>query len=236
MNKSHSAVRRTSARQDSFRDQAYSSSPAGNPAWHKQSPRKKTSGRSNRTKRKSRLPWVLLLVILAVVGYRSGWFGQLFQPERINPPPPITGLHPVVAAKQKELVSLTGQQGIRVVITDGFRSSEEQDALYNQGRSEAGAVVTYAKGGQSYHNYGLAIDFALKKPDGNIIWDLDYDGNQNGRSDWLEVVGIAKKLGFTWGGDWTDFPDYPHLQMDFGYSIKQLKRGLRPKGYATPQP
>ncbi|PNB52989.1 peptidase M15, partial [Pseudomonas sp. GW456-E7] len=61
--------------------------------------------------------------------------------------------------------------------------------------------------------YGLAIDFALQKKDGSIIWDLEYDGNQNGKSDWLEVVEIAKKLGFEWGGDWTRFKDYPHLEM-----------------------
>ncbi|MNY82762.1 Peptidoglycan L-alanyl-D-glutamate endopeptidase CwlK precursor [compost metagenome] len=57
---------------------------------------------------------------------------------------------------------------------------------------------------------------------------MTYDGNGNGESDWMEVVSIAKGLGFTWGGDWENFPDYPHLQMDFGYTIRQLKSGLRP--------
>lgn len=66
---------------------------------------------------------------------------------------------------------------------------------------------------ESYHNYGLAIDFALQKKDGSIIWDMEYDGNQNGKSDWLEVVEIAKTLGFEWGGDWKRFKDYPHLEM-----------------------
>ncbi|MNJ02990.1 Peptidoglycan L-alanyl-D-glutamate endopeptidase CwlK precursor [compost metagenome] len=49
----------------------------------------------------------------------------------------------------------------------------------------------------------------------------------------MEVVTIAKKLGFTWGGDWVNFPDYPHLQMDFGYSIRQLKNGRYPEGSIT---
>ncbi|AWB46813.1 peptidase M15 [Paenibacillus sp. CAA11] len=148
--------------------------------------------------------------------------------------PSVTGLHPVVAAKQKELITTAARQGIRVVITDGFRSSEEQETLYQQGRNTSGKIVTYARGGQSYHNYGLAIDFALKTKAGKIIWDMDYDGNKNGKADWLEVVAIAKKLGFEWGGDWTDFPDYPHLQMDFGLSISQLKRGVRPPEDASP--
>ncbi|GFR56209.1 peptidase M15 [Bacillus sp. CN2] len=105
------------------------------------------------------------------------------------------------------------KKGITVVITEGFRSIEEQNELYRQGRSKKGNIVTYAKGGESYHNYGLAIDFALQKKDGSLIWDMTYDGNRNGTPDWLEVVSIAKTLGFDWGGDWRGFKDYPHLQM-----------------------
>ncbi len=51
------------------------------------------------------------------------------------------------------------------------------------------------------------------KKDGSLIWDMTYDGNRNGTPDWLEVVSIAKTLGFDWGGDWRGFKDYPHLQM-----------------------
>lgn len=107
----------------------------------------------------------------------------------------------------------SSEKGISVVITEGFRSFKEQDELYKQGRTKKGNIVTYARGGESYHNYGLAVDFALQKKDGSIIWDMEYDGNQNGKSDWLEVVEIAKKLGFKWGGDWNRFKDYPHLEM-----------------------
>jgi len=174
----------------------------------------------------------LLLVALAVLGLYVlgntqslerwlpiGWFREV---------PEVTQLHPIVAANKDKLVSRSKQIGIRVVITDGFRSTEEQDALYRKGRGDAGSIVTQVKGGQSYHNYGLAIDFALGIPGGKVIWDLEYDGNRNGKSDWMEVVEIAKELGFTWGGDWANFPDYPHLQMDFGYSIQELQRGWRP--------
>ncbi|MFC5402567.1 M15 family metallopeptidase [Cohnella soli] len=142
--------------------------------------------------------------------------------------PPVTGLHPVVAAGRDKLVAQAAKLGIQVVITDGFRSSQEQDALYRKGRGDGGTIVTKAKGGESYHNYGLAIDFALRTPAGKVIWDMKYDGNGNGRADWLEVVAIAKKLGFAWGGDWKSFKDYPHLQMDFGYSIRDLQNGWRP--------
>ncbi|MCC3375061.1 M15 family metallopeptidase [Cohnella sp. REN36] len=142
--------------------------------------------------------------------------------------PPVTSLHPIVEARMKTLVTEAKAQGISIAITDGFRSSEEQEALYRKGRDGGGAIVTNARGGESYHNYGLAIDFALRAKDGRIVWDMKYDGNGNGKADWMEVVAIAKRLGFAWGGDWKDFPDYPHLQMDFGLSIRQLQWGQRP--------
>ncbi|MYL50915.1 M15 family peptidase [Halobacillus litoralis] len=140
-----------------------------------------------------------------------------------------TNLHPTVEKRKDQLVEKVKGAGINIVITEGHRSVERQDKLYEQGRSSNGQIVTHARGGESYHNYGLAIDFALEHEDGRIIWDTEYDGNGNGRSDWLEIVKAAKGLGFEWGGDWENFKDYPHLQMDFGLSIRELKRGKRPE-------
>lgn len=144
--------------------------------------------------------------------------------------PPVSGLHPELAAASKELARLAKAAGISVVFTDGFRSPAEQDELYARGRTTDGSVVTHAQGGESFHNYGLAIDFALENRKGDYIWDMEYDGNRNGKADWMEVVTIAKKLGFSWGGDWPDFKDNPHLQMDFGYSIREMQQGNRPPG------
>ncbi len=139
-----------------------------------------------------------------------------------------TELHPIVKERSNQLVQQAAKKGIVVVITDGFRSAAVQDRLYQQGRTTAGNIVTNAKGGQSYHNYGLAIDFALKTPSGDVIWDRQFDGNKNGVADWNEVVKMAKALGFKWGGDWAKFKDYPHLQMDFGLTIADLQNGERP--------
>jgi peptidoglycan LD-endopeptidase CwlK len=140
----------------------------------------------------------------------------------------VEGLHPELIYYTDILVQMAGEEGIKVVITDDFRSFHEQDKLYAKGRSGEGNIVTHAKAGESFHNFGLAIDFALSTPEGQVVWDLDYDGNGNSRSDWMEVVDIAKGLGFEWGGDWKHFKDYPHLQMDFGLSIHDLQNGKRP--------
>ena len=137
-------------------------------------------------------------------------------------------LHPLVKERSDQLIHQSAAKGIVIVITDDFRSMEDQDALYEKGRSAAGSIVTHARGGESFHNFGLAIDFAIKTPSESVIWDMQYDGNKNGLADWNEVVEIAKTLGFEWGGDWAQFKDYAHLEMNFGLTLADLQNGKRP--------
>lgn len=139
-----------------------------------------------------------------------------------------TDLHPILKERSNQLIQQSAKKGIVIVITDGFRSAEDQNRLYEKGRTTDGNIVTNAKGGESYHNFGLAIDFALKTPAENVVWDMQYDGNKNGKSDWTEVVEMAKALGFEWGGDWPKFKDYPHLQIDFDLTVADLQNGKRP--------
>ncbi|GAF11830.1 phage endolysin [Bacillus sp. JCM 19046] len=136
------------------------------------------------------------------------------------------GLHPIIEEKTEQLIEHAAAVGIDLMITDGFRSIEEQNELFRQGRSAGGKIVTNAMGGQSLHNFGLAVDYALLNQSGQPIWDLTYDGNNNGEPDWFEVAELAKDLGFEWGGDWTDFVDFPHLQMTFGYTIEEIQQAL----------
>ncbi|NMO95194.1 M15 family metallopeptidase [Paenibacillus lemnae] len=185
-----------------------------------------------KVKRKKSTSWIVITAILAIFYIQLQDNVQDILPDlNLNNQQealPVTDLHPAVLAQKNRLVAQTRELGIKIMITDGFRTHEEQDRLYQQGRTAVGQIVTHARGGESMHNYGLAIDFALRTDDGRVIWDLEHDGNRNGKSDWMEVVAIAKDLGFQWGGDWDHFPDYPHLQMDFGLTLRDLKRGERP--------
>lgn len=142
-------------------------------------------------------------------------------------------LHPLVAKRGESFVRLASScLDLNVRLTSGYRSAKEQNELYAQGRSKPGDVVTNAKAGQSYHNYGLAVDFVIIH-NNKADYDLSADNNRNDIPDWQELGELGKALGFEWGGDWDTFPDYPHLQMDFGLSLRQLNAGKRPDQDAT---
>jgi peptidoglycan L-alanyl-D-glutamate endopeptidase CwlK len=117
-----------------------------------------------------------------------------------------------------------------------LRTVDEQDELYAQGRSKPGKIVTNARGGHSYHNYGLAIDIVMlldKDGDGKYeeaSWDEHLDFDKDGISDWQEVVAIFKRYGWEWGGDWK-FQDTPHFQRTFGKSIAELLTAYNGKNF-----
>ncbi|WP_049680924.1 M15 family metallopeptidase [Peribacillus loiseleuriae] len=101
-----------------------------------------------------------------------------------------------------------------IFITETYRSQARQDYLYEQGRSRAGEIVTWARSSNN-HSGRLAWDIAVAPPASL------YDTNT------LNKVGaIARKLGITWGGDWEKNIDRPHFEvkktwvMPTGYSIE----------------
>jgi peptidoglycan L-alanyl-D-glutamate endopeptidase CwlK len=97
--------------------------------------------------------------------------------------------------------------GCRLLVTCTYRSVEEQQRLYSQGRTAPGQIVTQIDGvtHKSNHNYSpsRAIDFAVTR-DGKITWDTE----------WYKVAGpyfVAE--GLIWGGNWKTFKDYPHVEL-----------------------
>ena len=129
-------------------------------------------------------------------------------------------LHPALREEAKQIYAeicerLTGRATCRFSHT--LRTFAEQDALYNQKPK-----VTKAKGGQSYHNYGLAVDIVLLLNDGKTAsWDTVTDFDGDGLADWQEVVYVFGLYGWDWGGSWKTFVDKPHFQKTFGLTISE---------------
>lgn len=163
--------------------------------------------------------WLLIIGFLFIILFFVSAFFIMREPKYSN-----EGLYPPVRQATQQLIQQMKEKGIMIKITEGFRSFDKQNILYEKGRTVPGPIVTYARGGESYHNYGLAIDFALIDPKTKkLSWDIQRDDNNNGQADWQEVVQAAKQLGFAWGGDWIGFKDRPHLEMTFGQSVFELK-------------
>ena len=139
----------------------------------------------------------------------------------------IKQLHPSLQESARAFINDAEQQGFKLRITSAFRSFAEQQALYDQGRKTPGEIVTNAKPGTSFHNYGLAIDVVEIK-DGKGLWE---------NTNWPKIAAIGKKHGFAWGGDWASFKDKPHFEKSFGFSTGQLlakyENGHRTGEYVT---
>lgn len=134
-------------------------------------------------------------------------------------------LHPKLRDEAVQIYSeisnqLTKRAMCRFTFT--LRTFAEQSAIYAQGRTKPGSIVTKAKAGQSLHNYGLAVDIAMIIDGKTASWDTRTDWDGDGTSDWMECVKVFKKYGWEWGGDWKSFKDLPHFQKTFGYTWQQL--------------
>lgn len=134
----------------------------------------------------------------------------------------IDQLHPKLRDKAREFINKAEQAGIKLRVTSGLRTWDEQQKLYDQGRTAPGAIVTNAKPGQSYHNFGLAID-VVPIVNGKADFNTPY---------WNKIGEIGKSIGFVWGGDFNSIKDKPHFEMNFGGNLAQF-RNLYTSGNTT---
>ena len=132
----------------------------------------------------------------------------------------VEKLHPKIRCSVRDFINDSERElGIKLIIVQGLRTYEEQNKLYAKGRTASGSIVTKAKGGQSNHNFGVAIDVFPLHEDGKLHMA---DDKKNIRL-LKKVAPIGKRHGFKWGGDWTSFKDYPHFENMYGKTLSQLR-------------
>ena len=117
----------------------------------------------------------------------------------------LHGVDTALAAKAQAIIAAMGELGFVMIVTDGFRTTTQQQALYAKGRTEPGPVVTHANGihTRSNHQDGRAVDMCFVV-DGKASWA---ESNQ-----WGLYGAMATALGLVWGGDWKR-PDRPHVEL-----------------------
>ena len=140
----------------------------------------------------------------------------------------LNDLHPVTREKAKRFLELAKNRGIDVLVYCTYRSPEEQEILYMQGRleqfgitlkelnerrkklglwelteEEARRKVTNARPWQSFHQYGLAFD-CVPLAGGKLDW--------SNHKAYRKLGEIAQKVGLEWAGSWKQFREFPHFQ------------------------
>lgn len=132
-------------------------------------------------------------------------------------------LHPWLDYKLGLLLKRCNEEGIYLIITEGFRTKEYQDSLYAKGRTVPGKVVTNAKGStySSQHMWGIAFDIAIN--DSKLLYDTATIKK-------VAKIAKSKKVGLKWGGDWKSIVDTPHFYLGkWGSTDSELKNK-----YGTP--
>jgi len=115
----------------------------------------------------------------------------------------IEKLHPKVREKAEKLNQLCKEKNLNVLITETWRSKDEQDTLYAKGRTAPGSIVTNCMFPQSAHCWGVAFDFCRNVKGSEYI-------NEDG---FFNIVGqLGKSIGLFWGGDFKNFLDMPHFE------------------------
>lgn len=146
----------------------------------------------------------------------------------------LADLDPLFRPHAQALLARAAGAGIPLTVTCTLRSPAEQAALYAQGRTAPGPVVTNAKPGFSFHNFGLALDVV---PD-RLLALPDWGDMPAQRAAtelvWQRLGAIGRALGLRWGGDFAALPDRPHFEWSGGLSLAALRTGARPRAPAPP--
>lgn len=141
----------------------------------------------------------------------------------------IARLHPQVRGLIRKFINeVYAQHRVQLVIVQDYRTYAQQDALYAKGRTAPGSIVTKARGGQSNHNFALAVDVFPLWEDGKLHMDSKSDAKNI--QILIKVAPVGKNIGLEWGGDWKSIIDNPHFQLKTGKTMSQLRQLTKDAG------
>ena len=123
---------------------------------------------------------------------------------------------PALAIRVRAMSDALVSQGIYIRVVQGLRTVDEQNTLYNQGRTTPGKIVTNCKGGYSYHNFGLGVDCIPSTQDPDQPFAPDWNESH---PDWRAMINAGEAQGLNAGGDWRTFKDYPHFQLTGSWPV-----------------
>lgn len=123
-------------------------------------------------------------------------------------------LYKPFAAQVRRWMERCHSEGLEVRLSQSFRFYGEQSVLYQQGKSRA-------NGGESKHNFCLAVDFVFDS-------DKDKEGIQNPYLEpfdgaWKKAAELAEEEGMIAGYFW-EHQDRPHIEAKTKATCKELHK------------
>lgn len=129
----------------------------------------------------------------------------------------LDDLHPRVKTLAERFKAGCLEKGYDVLIYSTYRDVEAQNAIYAQGRTTKGSIVTNAKGGQSFHNYRVAFDW-VPMIHGKPLWNDSFA--------YAKCAQVGEALGLEWAGRWSGkLKETAHFQYTGGLSLADFQAG-----------
>lgn len=129
--------------------------------------------------------------------------------------PKLRGVHPLLIERISRVLAAMGALGFPMRVVQGVRTTAEQQALFAQGRTTPGAIVTNADGVNQKSNHqakadglGYAVDCAFFNDPTTPI-----DETWAETSPWAAYGACVKAVGLAWGGDFVSLVDRPHAEL-----------------------
>lgn len=118
----------------------------------------------------------------------------------------LAKVHP----KLKDIIVLMDKE-IPLKVIRGLASFESQEAIFAQGRTAPGEIVSNAPPGYSWHEFGLAVDVCPLSLLDHPHWEPDSPL-------WIHLASLGENLGAHPGAMW-HHPDKPHYQLNGRFPI-----------------
>lgn len=122
----------------------------------------------------------------------------------------LKGIHPKLKQVVEKAITLSPQD---FTVISGVRTTKEQQDLYAQGRTKAGAIVTNADGVRNKSNhqaksdgFGYAVDIVPYPVDWNDLDKFKVIANA------MQLAACELGVTINWGGDWK-MKDFPHFEL-----------------------
>lgn len=160
---------------------------------------------------------IFVIILAAVFGGGILYLQNRWEPKNPSvmlpivvkkPVPRPTEINPNFLTQINEcFIPTAAVYGYNLRITSGFRSMNEQSALYSLGRTSDGHIVSWSEPGKSLHNYGFAVDVVDR-------WRGYY-------INWARLGKIGSYCGL-------EQVDNPHFEHRNGLTTDQFAAGMKP--------